>query len=76
MGEHLWSAYEFMQDGGLTAARTRTAHDRRSQTYLEAVEAAFGMDIDFAVLVKLYGAEAGSETRYSPAVCVGCRPRR
>jgi hypothetical protein len=31
------------------------------------------MDIDFAVLVKLYGAEAGSETRYSPAVCIGCK---
>jgi hypothetical protein len=41
--------------------------------YLEAVEAEFGMDIDFAVLVKLYGAEAGSETRYSPAVCIGCK---
>ena len=31
------------------------------------------MDIDFAVLVKLYGAEAGSETRYSPTVCIGCK---
>ena len=39
----------------------------------EAVEAAFGMDIDYAVLQKMYGAEPGSETRYSPAVCIGCK---
>ena len=25
------------------------------------------------MLVKIYGAEAGSETRYSPAVCMGCK---
>jgi hypothetical protein len=40
---------------------------------LEAVEAAFGMHIDFAVLKNLYGADAGIETRYSPAVCIGCK---
>jgi hypothetical protein len=43
------------------------------KSYLEAVEAAFGMDIDYAQLVKIYGAEPGSETRYSPAVCLGCK---
>jgi hypothetical protein len=31
------------------------------------------MDIDYAVLQKMYGAEAASETRYSPAVCIGCK---
>ena len=41
--------------------------------YLNAVEDAFGADIDFAVLVKIYGAEASSETRYSPAVCTGTK---
>jgi hypothetical protein len=41
--------------------------------YLAAVEDAFGADIDYAILQKLYGAEAGSETRYSPAVCLGCK---
>ena len=43
--------------------------------YLEAVEGAFGADVDYAMLVKLYGAEAGSERRYSPAVCIGAEPR-
>ena len=44
--------------------------------YLEAVEAAFGADVDFAQLVKLYGpAPAGRspETRYSPGECTGIR---
>ena len=43
--------------------------------YLEAVEGAFGADIDYAMLVKLYGAEPGAERRYSPAVCIGAEPR-
>ncbi len=48
------------------------------KAYLGAVEEAFGADIDYAMLVKLYG--TGSATtddaagrRYSPAECVGTR---
>jgi len=40
------------------------------KAYLKAIEVAFGTDIDYAVLVKLYGAEPGAEKRYSPAKCV------
>lgn len=45
--------------------------------YLEAVEAGFGGDIDYAMLVKLYGSAAGNtaEVRYSPGECVGCEKR-
>jgi len=39
--------------------------------YLEAVEGAFGCDIDYAMLVKMYESSQ-EETRYSPAVCVSC----
>jgi IS1 family transposase len=48
------------------------------RAYLEAVEGAFGADVDYAQLVKLYGSEGGkgSETRYSPAECTGIRKRR
>lgn len=38
--------------------------------YLEAVEGAFGCDIDYAMLVKIYG-HAQNEVRYSPAECIG-----
>ena len=40
--------------------------------YLDAVEDAFGADIDYAQLQKIYGAPAENETRYSPAKCIGC----
>ena len=39
------------------------------KAYLEAVEASFGADIDYAQLVKLYGDAPGSADRYSPAEC-------
>jgi hypothetical protein len=41
--------------------------------YLEAVEDAFGGDIDYAQLIKIYEKSGGKkdETRYSPAECVG-----
>ncbi|WP_306025712.1 IS1 family transposase [Oceaniradius stylonematis] len=42
--------------------------------YLEAVEGAFGADVDFAQLVKLYGtAPDAAKGRYSPAECIGAR---
>src|SRR5215469_10434599 len=37
------------------------------RAYLEAVEGAFGSDIDYAMLVKLYGESPDAEKRYSPA---------
>jgi IS1 family transposase len=40
--------------------------------YLEAVENAFGADIDYAMLQKIYGAPSENDTRYSPATCIGC----
>jgi hypothetical protein len=41
------------------------------KVYLEAVEGAFGSEIDSAMLVKTYAASQ-EETRYSPAVCTSC----
>ena len=45
------------------------------KVYLEAVEGAFGSEIDYAMLVKTYegdsGKKAPAETRYSPAECTG-----
>jgi len=38
--------------------------------YLEAVEKAFGSEIDYAQLVKLYGQDTEGEKRYSPAECI------
>ncbi len=46
------------------------------RAYLEAVEGAFGGDVDYAQLVKLYGEAPDAEKRYSPAVCTGARKKR
>jgi IS1 family transposase len=42
------------------------------KAYLEAVEGAFGADVDYAQLQKIYGAPAEDHKRYSPATCIGC----
>jgi hypothetical protein len=34
---------------------------------------AFSGDIDYAMLIKLYGADRPEEARYSPAICIGCK---
>jgi hypothetical protein len=44
------------------------------KAYLEAVEGAFGADIDYAQLIKLFGATPeSSKGRYSPAECTGIK---
>ncbi len=44
--------------------------------YLDAVAGAFGNDVDYAMLVKLYGEDpsgGGPERKYSPGECIGAR---
>jgi IS1 family transposase len=71
-------AIEFMDDlCSRLANRVQLTTDGH-RAYLEAVEGAFGGDVDFAQLVKLYGepADKGPERKYSPSVCVGARKHR
>ena len=42
------------------------------KAYLEAVEGAFGGDIDYGVIVKMYGNTVEGKKRYSPAGMHGC----
>lgn len=44
-----------------------------NRAYMEAVERAFGFDIDYSQLIKLYGNEPEKEVRYSPAKCIGTK---
>jgi IS1 family transposase len=58
-------------------ARLQLTTDGHSP-YLQAVEEAFGADIDYAMLVKLYGTPPSSpeaSRRYSPSDCIGTRKR-
>lgn len=46
------------------------------RAYLEAIEGSFGADVDYAMLVKIYGPSIEGEKRYSPAECIGTEKRR
>jgi IS1 family transposase len=71
---HAGAAYHFMHDlKGRLANRVQLTTDGHG-AYLYAVEDAFGCEIDYAQLVKMYGETPDeSETRYSPAQCMGTR---
>jgi len=43
------------------------------RSYLVAVEGAFGLEVDYATLHKLYGLPPGEERRYSPPICIGTK---
>ena len=68
------TALSFMRDmAGRIANRIQLTTDGH-RIYADAVEDAFGADIDYAMLVKIYGASSENpESRYSPATCIGCR---
>lgn len=67
------TAHEFMQDlAGRLSSRVQLTTDGH-RAYLSAVEDAFGSNVDYAMLVKLYGNDRETEARYSPAECIGTR---
>src|SRR5271170_251662 len=62
----------FMNDVAMRLANRVQLTSDGHEAYLEAVEGAFGADIDYAMLIKLYGASSDSaKGRYSPAECTG-----
>jgi IS1 family transposase len=72
------AAHAFISDLRPRLARRVQLTTDGHKPYLEAVETAFGDDVDYAMLVKLYGSapdgEAGSAQRkYSPGQCIGCK---
>src|SRR3989442_1336175 len=67
------TAQMFMQDVAARIANRVQLTTDGHHVYVEAVEDAFGADIDYAMLQKIYGASAEFETRYSPATCIGCK---
>jgi len=79
-GREAETAGLFMQDlKDRLANRVQLTTDGH-RAYLEAVEEAFGGEIDYAMLVKLYGQPEGAtgsqERRYSPSPCIGTRYKR
>ncbi len=69
-------ANAFMQDTALRLASRVQLTTDNLKTYLDAVEDAFGGDIDYAILVKLFGDTVAGAGRYSPAECTGVKKER
>jgi IS1 family transposase len=66
-------AHDFMEDCASRIKNRVQITTDGHKAYLEAVENAFGADIDYAMLQKLYGSPSDDEQRrYSPARCIGC----
>jgi IS1 family transposase len=67
-------AHAFMNDlKGRLANRVQITTDGQTM-YIWAVEDAFGSEVDFGMLVKLYGSEPEEKRRYSPARCISAEP--
>lgn len=71
-------AHEFMNDvASRLANRVQLTTDGHG-AYLYAVDEAFGLDVDYAQLVKIYGetADKSPERKYSPGVCLGAKKNK
>lgn len=67
----LESATAFMKDlVSRLANRVQLTTDGHKM-YLDAVPTAFGRNVDYSQLIKIYGASQESEVRYSPPHCIG-----
>ena len=66
------SAFPFMNRSGRLTSRVQLTSDGY-RVYLGAVEDAFGTNIDYAMLVKIYGESGDTQKRYSPGICTGCK---
>jgi IS1 family transposase len=65
------AAMEFIGDLASRLANRPQVTTDGLKSYLYAVDAAFGGEVDYAMLVKLYGPSPEGEHRYSPAECTG-----
>lgn len=76
-GRDIATAKEFMQDVASRLTNRVQLTTDRHKPYLVAVESAFQGDVDYAMLLKIYGNPVGksNETRYSPAECTGTETR-
>ena len=72
------SAYDFIHDLDSRLRNRIQLTTDGHRAYIDAVEDAFGADIDFAQLIKVYGTLGQSkddQRRYSPAECTGIEKR-
>jgi IS1 family transposase len=79
VGRRDWvTAQDFVNDLQSRLANRIQLTTDGNRLYLFAINTAFQGDVDYAVLMKLYGgtvSETATEIRYSPAQCIGCEKK-
>jgi IS1 family transposase len=65
-------ANEFIEDLASRLSNRVQLTTNGLKVYIKAVDKAFGDDVDYAMLVKVYGLTNDGEKRYSPAECLSC----
>jgi IS1 family transposase len=69
----LATAKDFVNDLASRLSKRVQITSDGHRPYLEAIEGAFGSEVDYSQLQKIYGATSDEEARrYSPARCIGC----
>lgn len=69
------AARDFMEDLASRLANRIQLTSDGLKVYIQAVKDAFGNEIDYAQLIKVYGVDPQGEKRYSPAICTSCESR-
>ena len=64
---------DFLQDVASRLSNRVQLTSDGHKMYLDAVPDAFGEDVDFAQLVKVYGDTSEGQKRYSSALCLGTK---
>jgi IS1 family transposase len=67
------TATDFLQDVAERLANRVQLSSDGLTTYVDAVEKAFGTDVDYAMIQKIYGTSEEHDRRYSPAICIGAK---
>jgi IS1 family transposase len=75
-GRDTQTAIEFIDDLRERLANRIQLTSDGHRPYLTAVDSVFGADVDYAMLVKIYGSDPVVEKRYSPAKCIGAKRER
>ncbi|MBQ09688.1 MAG: IS1 family transposase [Gammaproteobacteria bacterium] len=70
------SATIFMKDLASRLANRVQLTTDGLRAYVEAVEEAFGSEVDYEMLVKIYGNDKDSVKRYGPAKCIGIKKEK
>lgn len=67
------TGFDFMSDLAARLSERIQLSSDGHKAYLKAVEGAFGEEIDYGRLVKMYGATPEGQRRYSPCQCIGAK---